>query len=150
MDSVTGLFGGLAALGVATKDFVLELAAWLKNAAAPGLVSILLIVSLLVAVIWFIVWVRRRSRALPRASAMIRQAADVASFRVAAPQIDARFHAWEGSRNPAERAIAAAWSEYRETNASEDRDGALTNILPPTMRRLARSPPFEPHALGSM
>jgi len=135
MDSVTGLFGGLAALGVATKDLVLELAGWLKNAAAPGLVSILLIVSLLVAATWFFMWVRRRSLALRRASAMIRKAADVASFRVEAPQIDARFHAWEGSRNPAERAIAAAWSEYRETNASEDRDGALTirNALRPNL-----------------
>lgn len=125
------IFGG----GRWMKDAILSAAGFLKQEAAPGLVSIVLLAALVVLVTRFMLLVRSRSRALRRATSIIREAADVSAFREQAPRIDARFREWETSRDEAECAIATAWGEYRETNAFEERDGAQTirNALRPAL-----------------
>lgn len=117
-----GMVGLVAGLGVAVRNFVLSLAAILKQEAAPGIVTLLLICLLVVSIIAFWKTVFARRNAIRWLQKLIKTSAHDALGET----IDALTSTIESEANNASRQqIASAWSEYRSTLLAHEEDGKI-------------------------
>ncbi|RWR01439.1 hypothetical protein ED28_13170 [[Pantoea] beijingensis] len=108
--------------GVLVRNGILSIASILKNAAAPGYVTIILVILLCVAVVGWRKRVKHRCSALNSIHAIIAKTPeDEFSPHVADVDADiAALNATEEQQN-----VAEAWKEYRETHVIDDQDGTL-------------------------
>jgi ElaB/YqjD/DUF883 family membrane-anchored ribosome-binding protein len=107
----------------------------LKENYVPGLVSIVFLLVLAFFITQFLIWRATRGKALREAKRFVTAAKGEHEFLELAPKIDQRFAELSRSSDAAMRSVAMAWSEYRETNVVENRDGAesIRNALRPSM-----------------
>lgn len=110
-------------LGVAAAGFVLWLAGFLRDEAAPGFVSIALLLGLVAALVhlWLSVWQRRA--ALRWLRRLVATADGEADFSDRIVDLDQRVEN-EGNSG-SRRTIAAAWHEYRQTLVAHEEAGRI-------------------------
>jgi hypothetical protein len=123
----------LKVLGESIRDVVLGLASFLKVEAAPGLVTLALLLLLVAAIAVYVRAVLARRAALRWIAALVREAADGAAFSEGIANLDARIE--QESNNGRRRQVAEAWREYRETFVPHDEDGVviLRNSVRPSV-----------------
>jgi methyl-accepting chemotaxis protein len=110
-------------IGVAVKKLVLSLATLLKDDAAPGFVVIALVSVLLLALIYLLLVVRARLRALRALERLISKIKDKAQFTQSVDSIEASLRKLRRS-GPLNH-VATAWREYRETFVPHKEAGAV-------------------------
>jgi len=113
--------GWFGSVGVSVRDGVLYLAALLKQEAAPGIVTLCLVVLLLFCVASYGFTVLRRRRAIRWLRAEIEKSSDGAEFGRSVDDISAALvkHA---TSHP-QKQVRDAWEEYRETFVLHEEDG---------------------------
>ncbi|QQT84377.1 hypothetical protein [Serratia plymuthica] len=112
----------LLAPGVLVRNGILHIATLLKNAAAPGYVTILLVIALCFAVIRWRKLVKRRSDALGSIHTIIAKTPEH-EFSQHAAKVDTSIAAAYVTEE--QKSVAEAWHEYRETHVIDDQDGTL-------------------------
>jgi hypothetical protein len=110
--------------GVATRDAVLGLASLLKEPAAPGLFSAVMIIFLVGLLVSFVSVVHSRVSVLKRATELIRKAQGPKVFQESFEEIQDLIGEWKGA---AAHHFYDTWKEFRETTI-EARPGAVTGI----------------------
>ena len=125
----------IVTIGESVRDAILSAADLLKAEHVPGLVSVGLVLLLVGLMAGFAVWQRKSANALIDANEQVTAVDDEQGFLKNAPEIDAHFAELKRKGNPAQKAIATAWTEYRDTNVLEAHDGAesIHNALRPSM-----------------
>lgn len=120
-------------VGVAVRNFVLGLAALLKHEAAPGVVTLLLVILLFVAFALFMKAASERRRALRWLESEISTATDETDFSHSLVEVEHRI-AGHANSEPRKR-VAIAWKEYRETLVPHEEDGRiiLRNAVRPSI-----------------
>lgn len=108
--------------GVLVRNDILSIASVLKNDAAPGYVTILLVAALCFAVIGWRELVKRRRTAFSSIHGVIANAPDD-QFSQHVTDIDASIA--EASKTEEQKSVAEAWKEYRETHVIDDQDGTF-------------------------
>ncbi|OIX91384.1 hypothetical protein [Pantoea sp. Ae16] len=108
--------------GVLVRDGILSIASVLKNDAAPGFVTILLVATLCFTIIRWHKLVKRRRNALSSIHKII---ADTPKeqFSQHVTEIDASIAATDKTEE--QKSVAEAWYEYRETHVIDDQNGTL-------------------------
>ena len=132
----------LLSIGVAVRDFVLSIAALLKQPAAPGLAALCLVAALGLAVAWLLARFFAALAAIRRFNAAMRTAPERAVTGEALEAVTARLK--QEARGRSSRALAEAWDEYRETLVTHrEPDGSIVmrNALRPNLF-------FNPEELG--
>ncbi|MFG1319231.1 hypothetical protein [Xanthobacter autotrophicus] len=122
----------LLSIGVAIRDVVLGLAALLKADAAPGLVTLALLVLLGVALVWHGVTYLRRREALAWLRGEIQTAKNAVGF---AQSIDALQHkVAQGATSAPRKSVRDAFDEFRETcvPSLDDDNPVLCNSIRPS------------------
>ncbi len=112
----------LLAPGVLVRNGILYFASILKNDAAPGYVTIFLVVALCITVVRWRKLVKRRLTALGSIHSIISKTPED-EFSLHVTNIDAAIadlNVTEEQQN-----VAEAWKEYRETHIVDDQDGTL-------------------------
>lgn len=112
----------LLAPGVLVRNGILYFASILKNDAAPGYVTIFLVVALCITVVRWRKLVKRRLTALRSIHSIIAKSPED-EFSLHVTNIDAAIadlNVTEEQQN-----VAEAWKEYRETHIVDDQDGTL-------------------------
>jgi ABC-type transporter Mla subunit MlaD len=118
------MLGLFLSLGVAVRDFVLWLASSLKSPAAPGLVTLLLLIALVVSAVIYIRAIISRRNAITWLRQLIDETPDHAAFAEAINGLDHKIDS--EARDEARAHLATAWREYRETLVPHFEDGAIT------------------------
>ncbi|HBR6268614.1 TPA: hypothetical protein L9085_005360 [Klebsiella pneumoniae] len=108
--------------GVLVRNGILSLASVLKNDAAPGYVTILLIAALCFAVFRWRKLVKRRRAALSSIHGIIANTPED-QFSQHVTEVDASIAA--ADKTEEQKSVAEAWYEYRETHVIDDQDGTL-------------------------
>lgn len=109
--------------GKAIRDIVLNVAALLKDEAAPGLVVIALVVALAAAVIYFYLQTRNRLKAVQALRKLILASGNQDSFSQSIDFVEPNFR--KGGRSKAHRQVATTWKEYRETFVPHEEKGTV-------------------------
>ncbi|PLR33800.1 hypothetical protein CYR32_13660 [Chimaeribacter coloradensis] len=112
----------LLAPGVLVRNGILSIASILKNDAAPGFVTILLVAALCFAVIRWRKLVKRRRTALSSIHSILANTPED-QFSQHVTEIDASIAA--ADKTEEQKNVAEAWYEYRETHVIDDQDGTL-------------------------
>lgn len=100
-------------VGLAVKDAVLGAAALLRDEAAPGVVTLLLLLGLLACIAFFIIQMRRRQAALNWLRLEVVKALETSPSEHSIAQLNTAVHA--SHDDPARTPVVMAWQEYRET-----------------------------------
>jgi methyl-accepting chemotaxis protein len=132
----------LAALGVSVRDFILIFAGVLKQPAAPGLVALALAILLTTSSIAYGLRARSSVRAIRWFSRVLAATPADLMSGTSRTEVERQFSAQ--SRNPARRALKAAWDEYAETLVAHTEPDGTTfwrNALRPSVF-------FSPEELG--
>lgn len=119
--------------GVLVRNGILSIASVLKNDAAPGFVTILLVATLCFAVVRWRKLVKSRRNALSSIHSIIANTPED-QFSQHVTEIDASIAA--ADKTEEQKNVAEAWKEYRETHVIDDRDG------PPVVRNAVRPSQF--------
>lgn len=119
--------------GVLVRNGILSIASVLKNDAAPGFVTILLVATLCFAVVRWSKLVKSRRNALSSIHSIIANTPED-QFSQHVTEIDASIAA--ADKTEEQKNVAEAWKEYRETHVIDDRDG------PPVVRNAVRPSQF--------
>lgn len=120
-------------VGIWTKEIILHGAAFLKADQAPGLVVIVLLALLVLALVDFHGRVRRNLRALAGLRKQIERRGKDLDLAQNVLEIDQSMSKWRTSGGRAEKLVADAWEEYRETTITPE-DGnepAIRNTIRP-------------------
>lgn len=112
----------LLAPGVLVRNGILHIASILKNDAAPGYVTILLVAALCIIVVRWRKLVKRRLTALGSINAIIAKTPED-EFSQHVTNVDASIAALNMTEE--QQNVAEAWKEYRETHIVDDQDGKL-------------------------
>ncbi|WP_145483575.1 hypothetical protein [Yersinia rohdei] len=112
----------LLAPGVLVRNGILHIASILKNDAAPGYVTILLVAALCIIVVRWRKLVKRRLTALGSINAIIAKTPED-EFSSHVTNVDASIAALNVTEE--QQNVAEAWKEYRETHIVDDQDGKL-------------------------
>lgn len=112
----------LLAPGVLVRNGILHIASILKNDAAPGYVTILLVAALCIIVVRWRKLVKRRLTALGSIHAIIAKTPED-KFSQHVTNVDASIAALNMTEE--QQNVAEAWKEYRETHIVDDQDGKL-------------------------
>lgn len=112
----------LLAPGVLVRNGILYFASILKNDAAPGYVTIFLVVALCITVVRWRKLVKRRLTALRSIHSIIAKSPED-EFSLHVTDIDAGIAALNVTEE--QQNVAEAWKEYRETHIVDDQDGTL-------------------------
>ncbi|GAA3583678.1 hypothetical protein GCM10023078_09540 [Gibbsiella greigii] len=108
--------------GVLVRNGILYIASLLKNDAAPGYVTILLVATLCFAVVRWQKLVKRRRTALSSIHAIIAKTPEN-EFSPHVTDVDADIAGLNVTEE--QQNVAEAWKEYRETHVIDDQDGTL-------------------------
>ena len=111
-------------VGLWLVELVLAIATWLTGSeAAPGLVSLVLLLALVFCILWHGYSARRFNRAVRSARSILRaeNGEKITCERVI--DIDRGFSEEKKQTGPEHR-LAIAWSEFRETTVLPERDAA--------------------------
>lgn len=119
------IFAEILRFGGTVSDSVFLIAQQLTGDNAPGLLSLLIIVFLVVARLQLRYTTRHRVNAMNRFLGKIQETNSEHEFALAVTQLDqiAKSYIDSGSRN--RKPIGVAWREFRETIVSDDSDGTL-------------------------
>jgi len=101
------------AIGHAVRFIVLNIAGLLRDEAAPGLVSLTLVIALAVACLWFWFGIRSRRHAIRWLDRSVRESTDEATFSAGLEQLKAAVES--GGRGKNRKRVAHAWREFAET-----------------------------------
>lgn len=112
----------LLAPGVLVRNGILYIASILKNDAAPGYVTILLVAVLCITVVRWRKLVKRRLNALGSIHTIIAKTPEN-EFSQHVSSVDAKIAALNVTEE--QQNVAEAWKEYRETHIVDDQDGTL-------------------------
>lgn len=112
----------LLAPGVLVRNGILYIASILKNDAAPGYVTILLVAALCITVVRWRKLVKRRLNALGSIHTIIAKTPEN-EFSQHVSSVDAKIAALNVTEE--QQNVAEAWKEYRETHIVDDQDGTL-------------------------
>ncbi|EKY3244355.1 hypothetical protein ACN5LM_002416 [Cronobacter dublinensis] len=108
--------------GVLVRNGILSIASVLKNDAAPGFVTILLVATLCFAVVRWRKLVKSRRNALSIIHSIIANTPED-QFSQHVTEIDASIAA--ADKTEEQKNVAEAWYEYRETHVIDDQNGTL-------------------------
>ena len=108
--------------GVLVRNGILSIASVLKNDAAPGFVTILLVATLCFAVVRWRKLVKSRRNALSSIHSIIANTPED-QFSQHVTEIDASIAA--ADKTEEQKNVAEAWYEYRETHVIDDQNGTL-------------------------
>lgn len=108
--------------GVLVRNGILYVASWLKNDAAPGYVTIILFITLVVVTVRWGRLVKRRNQALTGIREVISRIPEQA-FSQHIAEVDSEIDGIQTTEE--QKSVAEAWSEYRETHVSDDQDGVI-------------------------
>ncbi|WP_340279121.1 hypothetical protein [Pantoea agglomerans] len=108
--------------GVLVRNGILSIASVLKNDAAPGFVTILLVATLCFAVVRWRKLVKSRRNALSSIHSIIANTPED-QFSQHVTEIDASIAA--ADKTGEQKNVAEAWYEYRETHVIDDQNGTL-------------------------
>ncbi|MHA6692772.1 MotA/TolQ/ExbB proton channel family protein [Devosia sp. A449] len=100
-------------IGLFVRAFVLDIAGWLREESAPGLVSLALVVLLTIAIALFLYRVGSKRRALARLRTAVRKYKDGIDLSRNISELDSRIKSF-GRRGSA-KSVAEHWTEFRET-----------------------------------
>lgn len=120
-------------VGTNFKNVILGIASLLKTSAAPGLISLCLILWLVIAIAIYFYRMSQNRRAVEWMKKLIAETSDHASFSNSIANIENQ--ASGEAKTAAQHQVLAAWSEYRETFVPHDEgnDIILRNSTRPTM-----------------
>lgn len=121
---------GIFTAGIFARDLVLGLASSLRQPAAPGVFSLVLIVLLGVALLWFWIVVRRRVGLLRRATKLVRKTRGSEEFRERFQETYDELQSWSGA--DAAR-LADTWEEFRETTIESQGQTEIRNAIRPSV-----------------
>lgn len=108
--------------GVLVRNGILYIASILKNDAAPGFVTIALVIALGIAVVYWRKLVKRRRIALRSIHSIIAKIPEN-KFSTYVTNVDADIAALSVTEE--QQNVAEAWNEYRETHVIDDQNGIL-------------------------
>lgn len=111
-------------VGLVVKDFVLSVAALLRDEASPGLVTLLLLLALLVCVLLFMALISRRKAALHWLSKEVVAGLQVGPSGQSFIGLDNAINSSATSRS--RQLVATAWKEYRETLVAHEEGDQVT------------------------
>lgn len=115
------MLGFLSFIGIPVKNFVLGLASLLKDPAAPGVVTLALVIGLAVVIVVYFRRTRSRLNAILWLRQLIAKTPEGDGFAEGITRLD---HTIEREAEGEDREqIATAWREYRETLVQHDEDG---------------------------
>lgn len=119
-------------VGLAVKDLVLGAAALLRDPAAPGLVTLLLMLGLLVCIAFFTLKMGRRRAALKWLRAEVVKAIGTSPSEESIARLNTAVDA--SRNNPARNTVVTAWQEYQETLVSHEEgdQSVLRNAVRPS------------------
>ena len=118
------MWAPLEGIGLFVRDLVLGLAALLREEAAPGIVTLSLMLLLAVAVVGFASVIVRRRNAIRWLRRAIVGTPDQGSFSQSISGIDNKVDTQAST--VARRHVATAWREYRETFVAHDENETTT------------------------
>jgi hypothetical protein len=110
-------------IGREVRDLVLSLAALLKDEAAPGFVVLFLVSALICSLVYFMLQVRGRLRALRALERLISKIKDQTQFTLSVDTIEASLGKLRRTR-PLNQ-VVTAWKEYRETFVPHEEAGTV-------------------------
>ena len=111
------------AIGIAVRNAVLDVAGLLKVDAAPGLVTLGLLLALVLGMILFIRRIAEQRSAIRMLTRLILETGDGANFSRSISELNSKVAAIDA--NGSRRKLATAWQEYRETFVPHEEAGNI-------------------------
>lgn len=120
-------------IGLIVRNSVLWLASVLKFEAAPGIVTLALLIALVALVVIYNRQIAARREAVLWLRRIIDETSNQSAFASAIDNLERKINS--EATNEVRKNVAVAWSEYRETLVAHDEDGIITfrNSLRPSV-----------------